>query len=57
MKKKFFAIAAIALLSVMCLSVFAACTTDVDGKTFVFDSFEQFGALVLDGENECDFHY
>lgn len=40
MKKKFFAIAAIALLSVMCLSVFAACTTDVDGKTFVFDSFD-----------------
>ena len=40
MKKKFFAIAAIALLSVMCLSVFAACTTDVDGKTFVYDSIE-----------------
>ena len=42
MKKKFFAIAAIALLSVMCLSVFAACTTDtdVDGKTFVFESFD-----------------
>ena len=40
MKKKFFAIAAIALLSVMCLSVFAACTTDVDGKTFVYDSVE-----------------
>lgn len=40
MKKKFFAIAAIALLSVMCLSVFTACTTDVDGKTFVFDSFD-----------------
>ena len=40
MKKKFFAIVAIALLSVMCLSVFAACTTDVDGKTFVFDSFD-----------------
>lgn len=40
MKKKFFAIATIALLSVMCLSVFAACTTDVDGKTFVYDSIE-----------------
>ena len=42
MKKKFFAIATIALLSVMCLSVFAACTTDtdVDGKTFVYDSVE-----------------
>lgn len=40
MKKKFFAIAAIALLSVMCLSLFAACTTDVDGKTFVYDSIE-----------------
>ena len=40
MKKKFFAIAAIALLSAMCLSVFAACTTDVDGKTFVYDSIE-----------------
>ena len=40
MKKKFFAIAAIALLSVMCLSVFAACTTDLDGKTFVYDSYE-----------------
>ena len=40
MKKKFFAIAAIALLSVMCLSVFAACTNDVDGKTFVFESFD-----------------
>ena len=40
MKKKFFAIAAIALLSAMCLSLFAACTTDVDGKTFVFESFE-----------------
>ena len=40
MKKKFFAIAAIALLSAMCLSVFAACTTDVDGKTFVFESFD-----------------
>ena len=40
MKKKFFAIATIALLSFMCLSVFAACTTDVDGKTFVFDSFD-----------------
>ena len=39
MKKKFFAIATIALLSVMCLSVFAACTTDVDGKTFVYESF------------------
>ena len=39
MKKKFFAIAAIALLSAMCLSVFAACTTDVDGKTFVYESF------------------
>ena len=38
MKKKFFAFATIALLSVMCLSVFAACTTDVDGKTFVYDS-------------------
>ena len=24
----------------MCLSVFVACTTDVDGKTFVFDSFD-----------------
>ena len=40
MKKKFFAFATIALLSVMCLSVFAACTTDVDGKTFVFESFD-----------------
>ena len=40
MKKKFFAIATIALLSVMCLSVFTACTTDVDGKTFVYDSIE-----------------
>ncbi len=40
MKKKFFAFATIALLSVMCLSVFAACTTDVDGKTFVYDSFD-----------------
>ena len=40
MKKKFFAIATIALLSIMCLSVFAACTTDVDGKTFVYDSYE-----------------
>ena len=40
MKKKFFAIAAIALLSVMCLSMFAACITDVDGKTFVFESFD-----------------
>ena len=39
MKKKFFAFATIALLSVMCLSVFAACTTDVDGKTFVFESY------------------
>lgn len=39
MKKKFFAIAAIALLSAMCLSVFVACTTDVDGKTFVYESF------------------
>lgn len=40
MKKKFFAIAEIALLSAMCLSLFAACTTDVDGKTFVFESFD-----------------
>ena len=40
MKKKFFAIAAIALLSAMCLSVFVACTTDLDGKTFVYDSYE-----------------
>lgn len=40
MKKKLFAIAAIALLSAMCLSLFAACTTDVDGKTFVYDSYE-----------------
>ena len=40
MKKKFFAIAAIALLSAMCLSVFAACITDVDGKTFVYESLK-----------------
>lgn len=48
MKKKFFAIAAIALLSVMCLSMFAACITDVDGKTYVFESIR----IELDDEAE-----
>ena len=48
MKKKFFAIAAIALLSAMCLSLFAACITDVDGKTYVFESIR----IELDDEAE-----
>ncbi len=38
--KKFFSVFAVVCMLAVCLTAFAACATDVEGKTFMFDSYD-----------------